>query len=118
MTDGWNRVTADHASAGGDGWQTHRPDGGRALLLMRAYILDATFEDAIVTLPDANENAGRLVWCKRIDAAGTLYDAIVYPASTFDTIQGAASYSLASQYSSVVLCATEANEWLVVSEIT
>lgn len=115
---GWNKITDDLASAGSGGWRVHRPDGGAGLLIIEyAYVLDATLDDAIVTLPPAAENAGRMAWAKRVDSPGTIFVAEVVPYSTLDTIQGDASYPLASQWASVLLVAIEANEWLVMAEI-
>lgn len=113
---GWNAITADLASAGKGGWRMHRTNAGAALLLGTAYILDAAVEDAIVTLPPCSENAGRLFFAERIDTTGTLFLAELVVDSSLDTIEGAGSYSLASQWSSVLLLATNLDTFFVVSE--
>lgn len=113
----WNHITSDLASAGKGGWRAHRADGGGALLLEAGYVLDASLEDAIVTLPSARDNWGRIVWAKRVDAPSSMFVAELVPFDTSETIQGDASYSLVSQWASVVLIAQTDGTWLVQSEI-
>lgn len=115
---GWNRVHSDGASAGATGFRRVFRDGGpRTSVIWASFLLDATVEDAIVELPPAAPNAGRLVWAKRVDVP----DYFVAELEPFagDTIQlDGSNYPLATQWASVLLCATSSNDWLIVSEIS
>lgn len=95
----------------------HRSDGGAALLLGTAYVLDASVEDALVILPSARLNWGRRVWAKRVDAPGSMFVAELFPIDSSESIELASSYSLLSQWASVVLVAAQNGVWLRESEI-
>lgn len=111
------RQTRDGAATTPNGLRRVKFDGSPTLSLFRAYLLDASLEDAILILPACQPNAGRMVWAKRIDTAGTAFDAIVEPDTTVDSIEGAPFYQLLEQYSGVLLLAGEDNVWYIVAKV-
>lgn len=109
------RQTRDGAATTQNGLRRVKYDGSPTLSLFRAYLLDATLEDAIVTLPPAVPNAGRMAWAKRIDVPGA-FDATVVPDGT-DSIEGDPDYALTAQYSGVLLLAGGDGTWYIVAAI-
>jgi Cu/Ag efflux protein CusF len=61
---------------------------------------DATARAVAVTLPKASQQVGRVVTVKKVDASAS---AVTVTCAGTDTIDGAASTSLATQYQSVTL---------------
>ena len=64
----------------------------------------------IITLPTAVDREGRVYIIKKVDSSG---NAVTVTPSGGQTIDGAANYSLASQYKYVSLISNGAN-WLVI----
>lgn len=112
----WNRVKSDEAASGSGGWRMVRYDGGLSLSLMEGFLLDATFEDAILVLPPCIPNAGRMVFVKRVDDNGTFFACEVQTESSMETIEGASFYPLFTQYQGVLLLAGFDGVWLIVAE--
>lgn len=111
------RQTRDGAATTPNGLRRVKFDGSPTLSLFRAYLLDATLEDAILVLPAAQPNAGRMVWAKRIDAGGTTFIAEVVPDTSIDSIEGQPSYPLPNQFSGVLLLAGNDDVWYIVAEV-
>lgn len=114
---GWNRITADGASAGSTGWQIHRSDGAPALKIATAITADALIDDVVVTLPPCIPNAGRIFVVIRVDDSGTTYAVTVEPDGSSESINGLPTYDgLDTQYATVTLLATSIGVWIILAE--
>lgn len=78
-------------------------------------LVNAFDGDVTITLPDASGIDGRIYVVKRIDKLTELHS-VTIQAQTNQTIDGASSISLSSQYATVMLQAYSGN-WYVVSKI-
>lgn len=73
-------------------------------------LCDATTAPFTVTLPDATKNGGRKLTIKKVDASA---NAVTIDGAGSQTIDGATTDSLASQYDSLTMVSDGVEWWLI-----
>jgi hypothetical protein len=111
--NGWSRSGDDGASTSEQGWRKSKSDGAVISAIANVYLVDCTLSAVTLDLPAIAGNVGRIFIVSKVDSTG---NAVTIDPSGAETINGAGTDTLASQYSTMTLLCTETG-WIRLAEI-